>query len=349
MSCGTVSLLMPDINIRIVTDADAIEFEQWEKFVYDHLQGNIFQTPQMYSTFRAASNYKPVAIACYEADSIVGILLAVVQKEYKGVLGKLSARSIIWGGPLVSNNGIHVLEAIMNEYAQTIKKQAIYTQIRNIFTMAWAKEKLQKLGYKYEDHLDILIDLDKPVEVLWKALHPTRRKQIDRGYRRGVEFYFVQKPDEAVLSECYALIASLYKRIKLPFPKKEFFINSYYNLDKRIGLFVLKYQNTIIGCRFVLFYKKMIYDWYAGSDDEFLDKYPNDILPWEVMKWGAENGYKVFDFGGAGKPGVPYGVRDHKMKYGGELVNFGRYQKNHKPLIMNIAKIGFRLWQLLKK
>jgi len=346
---GIVNLSTPDMNRRIITDADVIDRKQWEQFVHNHPHGNIFQTPQMYTVYGTTKNYQPFVVACYENGSMAGVLLAVIQKEYKRILGKLSARSIIWGGPLVRSNDIHVFEAIMNEYDQTIKKQAIYTHIRNIFPMDWAKEVFNKFGYETESHLDILIDLDKPVEELWKELHPTRRKQIDRGYRRGVDFYYIQKPDKTILSECYELIALLYKRIKLPFPNKEFFLNSYFNLNERIGLFILKNQTKIIGCRFVLLYKKLIYDWYAGSDDEFLDKYPNDILPWEVMKWGAKNGYQIFDFGGAGKPGVPYGVRDFKMKFGGNLVNYGRFKKIHNSLIYFPAVLGFWFWKLIKR
>lgn len=219
-NCGTVNLSTSDMNIKIVTDATAIDRVKWERFVYDHPEGNAFQTPQMYAVYNATKNYRPIVVAGYEGNLMVGILLAVLQKEYQGILGKLSARSIIWGGPLVRNNDIHVFETIMNDYNQIIKKQAIYTQIRNLFTKDWIKTIMKKLGYIYEDHLDILIDLEKPIEVLWKELHPTRRKQIDRGYRRGVNFCFIQNPDDAILAECYELIVSLYKRIKLPFQIK---------------------------------------------------------------------------------------------------------------------------------
>jgi len=337
------------MSFRILSNAADIDREQWEKFVLNHPQGNIFQTPQMYSVYDMTNNFQPVVVACFENGSMAGVLLALIQREFKGIIGKLSARSIIWGGPLARDNDINILAALMNEYNRTIKKQALYSQIRNIFPMDWAKEALEKNGYKNEDHLDILIELDKPVEMLWREIHPTRRKQIDRGYRRGIDFNFIQKPDGAILSECYELIAIVYNKIKLPFPNKDLFLNSYLNLNERIGLFILKYHDKIVGCRFVLLYKKLIYDWYAGSDDEYLDKYPNDILPWEVIKWGANKGYSIFDFGGAGKPGVPYGVRDYKLKFGGKVVNYGRMQKIHNSLLYFAAVCGFWFWKLMKK
>ena len=40
--------------------------------------------------------------------------------------------------------------------------------------------------------------------------------------------------------------------------------------------------------------------------------------------WGAENGYRLCNFGGAGKRDEEYGVRDFKAKFGGELICFAR-------------------------
>ena len=66
------------------------------------------------------------------------------------------------------------------------------------------------------------------------------------------------------------------------------------------------------------------------------------------MRWGIVNGIKVFDWLGAGKPNKEYGVRDFKLEYGGKVVEFGRYEKIHKPFLMEIGKIGLKLWQKLK-
>ena len=98
----------------------------------------------------------------------------------------------------------------------------------------------------------------------------------------------------------------------------------------------------------ILCHKDRIYDWYAGSYREFYKYCPNDIITWEVLLWGKANGFKIFDFGGAGKPEIPYGVRDYKMKFGGELVQFGRYIKVHRKLLMALAKFGLKLYKKFK-
>jgi len=337
------------MSFRIVTDADAIEREQWERFVYAHPQGNVFQTPQMYAAYVATKNYQPIVLAGYKGDSLVGILLAVVQKEYKGFLGKLSARSIIWGGPLVRDNDIGILQDLMNEYNRIVKYKAIYTQIRNIYIMDWAKNDFKKLGYNYEEHLNIFIDLNKSEDELWKEVHSKRKNEIRRATKEGTSFIEFSNCD--ALKKSWPVLKDVYQRAKLPLPDISLFQNI---LAREGGSSILKIfaalnNGQCIGVLLALCWRERVINWYAGAFQKDLSKYPNDLLPWEVILWAKRNGYKIFDFGGAGKPGIPYGVRDFKLKFGGELVNFGRFQKTHKPITMNVAKLGFRLWQLLKK
>ena len=76
------------------------------------------------------------------------------------------------------------------------------------------------------------------------------------------------------------------------------------NSNSKLIIFCAYYEGEIIGCMLALAFKDKIYDFYAGSIKKFYNKYPNDLIPWEVFIWGKENGYRVFDFGGAGKPNV---------------------------------------------
>lgn len=86
-------------NYKIVTELDR---NQWSEFVYNHPNGNIFQTPEMYEVYKNTKNYEPILLAVVnEGNEILGTLLAAIQREYRGMLGDLTARSIIWGDPLV--------------------------------------------------------------------------------------------------------------------------------------------------------------------------------------------------------------------------------------------------------
>jgi len=56
------------------------------------------------------------------------------------------------------------------------------------------------------------------------------------------------------------------------------------------------------------------------------------------LKDGAAKGYKSFDFGGAGSPHEEYGVREFKRRFGGDLVNYGRYMNVHNKILFYLAK-----------
>lgn len=85
----------------------------------------------------------------------------------------------------------------------------------------------------------------------------------------------------------------------------------------------------------------MVYDWYAGSV-EGID-YVDEILVWHILKENAGK-YKFFDFGGADHPAKPYGAKEFKRSFGGQEVNFGRYEKVHSSIKMSIARMGLKIY-----
>lgn len=91
-----------------------------------------------------------------------------------------------------------------------------------------------------------------------------------------------------------------------------------------------------------------MYDWYAGSDPKHYNLYPNDATVWEALKWGCINGFERFDFGGAGHPDKPYGVRDFKQKFGGELTNYGIFTRINQPVRYKILRISIEIYKNLK-
>lgn len=330
--------------MRIVQEIDR---HRWSDFVYHHPDGNIFQTPEMFEVYRNTLNYEPFFISVIDKrGEILAILLSVVQREYKGFVGQLTARSIVLGGPLVKDNNTEVLELLLMEYDKIAGEKAIYSQFRNLYDIGGFSDVFEGSGYTFRDHLDIIVDLTKPVDLLWRELHPTRRKQVKRAGRRGIRVEALE--DLGDLERFYLILLEVYKSARLPLAHRSMFEAAGKVLNSRgmIKYFVAMNDEIAIGVRFVLAYRDRLYDWYAGSLREYLNKYPNDILPWEVFKWGKEMGYKIFDFGGAGSPDRKYGVRDYKKKFGGRIVNYGRLEKIHRPLRFAVAKTGFKIWEI---
>jgi serine/alanine adding enzyme len=330
----------------------AFDRTKWVAFLANHPLGNIFHSPEIVDLYSATSKREPIVVACFnEAEEFEGILVAEIQREYNGILGDFTARAIVMGGPLVRDQKPEIAKLLIQEFDSVCKRKVVFSQFRNLWSTDELKTTFLFFNYAFEEHLNFIFNLNIGEANLWKNLHPTRRKQINRGLKREIIPLIQDELSQIDFDACLEILNLVYKDAKLPCPTKEYFENAYKVLSKSgyLKFAIVKFDHKIIGFRFFLSYSNMLYDWYAGSLSSHYDKYPNDILPWEVIKWGVTKKYNSFDFGGAGKPDVPYGVRDYKMKFGGELVNYGRFEKIHKPLIMEIAKIGFKVWKLFKR
>lgn len=336
------------INYKIISNPEELDKQQWSDFVFNHPYGNAFQTPEMYEIYKNTPLYEPIVVAALNNDKILGILQAVVQKEYPNPFGFISSRSIIWGAPLVIDNNQEVTELLLREYDKIAKKKTIYSQFRNFWEQNEEKGIFEKSGFQYEEHLNILIDLKKSEEELWKDIDSRKRTYINRTKKEGFEFFIIKELNQ--FSDCYYILKEVYSKAKLPLPPKEFFnrlINSS-NLLFSIVPFAIRYNDEIVAFFLGLCYRERVYEYYVGYKSDYSKKNPGDLLLWEIFKWGKQNGFTLFDFGGAGKPDIPYGVRDYKKKFGGEMVEFGRYEKVHHPFLFNIAKVGFKIWQKVK-
>lgn len=315
-----------------IVDYHSVTPEKWNSYVLRHLKGTIFQTTFYLSCHSREFNSDSFGFAAYDGDVIVGLVAGVILYNYCYPLSILTRRAIIEGGPISEDKFID--EQLIDAVTKYTRKRAVYTQFRNLWNMGAVCSVFQKLGYKYEPHLDILHDLTIEEECIIKNISKNKRGNVHKSLNKGVVF---READEAEWDVCIDLIFGTYKRVGLPCPSRAYFLNAFKSMSNCVKVFVADYKGIIIGTRVELCFKDLVYDWYAGADDNFKCYYPNDIMPYCILLWGKEKGYKTFDFGGAGRPDVPYGVRDHKMKFGGNFVEYGRFEKINHKLIYTIA------------
>ena len=87
-----------------------------------------------------------------------------------------------------------------------------------------------------------------------------------------------------------------------------------------------------------------VYEWFeCGRDVEYEKQYPSVMATYAGMAYAAEHGIARCDFMGAGVPGVPYGVRDFKERFGGKMVEHGRFLYIAKPILYRIGALGVKI------
>ena len=320
---------------------EQVNKEAWNKFVQENPRGNIFQTYEFYEIYTKTKRTEPLLMAIVDKDgNITAGLLAYIQHQKVKPLKFLTSRAIIQGGPIFIDK--NAFDMLMKHYDEIVKKKALFTQIRNIYDVSEIKLVLEDCGYTYEPHLNFLINLKQSENELWYKISKSKRKCINRVIN-DVPVTLVKD-----LSNVYPLLKETYKQVGLPLIDESHFIAAKEILGKNLRVYQAKFKDKVIGCRLILLYKDYAYDWYAGASTKNLDLYTNDVIVWSILKDIREK-YSIFDFGGAGHPDKPYGVREFKRRFGGDLVNYGRYERIYRPKSLKIVKKGYDLYKRYKR
>ena len=81
-----------------------------------------------------------------------------------------------------------------------------------------------------------------------------------------------------------------------------------------------------------------VYEWFeCGLNAECKDQYPSVMATWGGIQLAHQSGCTRYDMMGAGEPGVPYGVRDFKAEFGGQMVEHGRFLCVCKPMLYRLG------------
>ena len=330
----------------ITADPSAVQRSDWETWVSQHPEGTVFHSPGMYETYLGTENYEPVLLlAVNNETALTGVLLAVIQREPGLIMERLSARSVIFGGPLADD--LQTVRALLQKYREVIRGRVIYTQVRNFNVPGdKVKEIYRESGFVFEEHLNIRVDLSVSEAEFWKGIKQNRKAGINKARKQG--FSFRVTTDEQIIDPFYRLLGSTYGRTRLPYPDISFFRSMSRNFQSEFKWFVLEKDSSpgIILAAFVS--KNTLYIFYPGIDQSpsFLRLRPVDLFYYEVMRWSMGNGITILDWMGAGKPDKEYGVRYFKQQYGGEIFSPGRFQAVHRPLLMLIGQTGVKVLKL---
>jgi lipid II:glycine glycyltransferase (peptidoglycan interpeptide bridge formation enzyme) len=332
---------------------DNVPREKWDKYVLAHPNGNIFHTPEMFDVYKATKNYAPSSVFVIEKKkgNIVSLLSNVRVTICDGVLSRLTGRSIFYGGVLVNEGGVgaEALVLGLKFHDNGVKRRVLFSEVRNRDDSSDHRLVLEKNGYMYNDDLTYIIDLEIGKEKIFQAFGTDKKKNIRKAEKKGIIVREMEHVEQ--VSVFYNIIKDVYKRKRVPLADISLFENSFKVLSEKgmFKIFLAQLGDRPIAGKAVLFFKDRALAWYGGGFEEFLTLHPNEMLTWYVIGWADRNGFREFDLGGAGKPGESYGVRDYKERFGGELVNYGRYMKVYSPALLKIANIGYQIYRKFSK
>ena len=343
--------------------------EGWQLLVEQSPYATFFQTEKAYDFYRSQSYLDTFALAVVENNQVTGVAVGYIQSE-KGIKSYFSKRAIIMGGLLLDTG---ISNEALSELLQAIKlrtNKAIYVEIRNHHDYGAFAPVFTQNGFDYQPHLNVKITCDTWQDAL-NRMDTNRRRvlmNLDEWYNPSIgesqdlmvhqlcdsvsakrtiasphhgiteSPYYCYATTTEQVRQYYALLRQHYKtKVRKPLFPYAFFESL---VTSQTGKLLLLYtaDKLIGGMVQVELPGNVVYDYYACALDEaYKELSPSVLLYGITMQQAINDGVKVFDTMGAGKPDVPYGVRDFKLRFGGTLVQEGRFLLLHRPFLYKMG------------
>jgi len=328
--------------MRLLADISSIDRQQWSSLVARSPVASIFQTPEMSDFFAETGLFETVVLGVEENGLLMGVVVALILGEGKGLKKRLSSRAIINGGPLLDEGTSNeALAMLLKATIRELKRRCVYIESRNFNDYSSWKAVFETCGFSYLPHYNFHIDTTSR-ELMENNMGKSCKRNVKNSLREGAEATESSSPEE--MKAFYGMLANLYKeKVKRPLFPESFFQQL---LEMPFAhLVVVKCQGEMAGGTLCLELKgRVVYEWFVcGRDKEWRNVHPSELATYSAMCLAVEHGCCRYDMMGAGEPGKSYGVRDHKAHFGGTLVEHGRFLHRCKPLVYWAGKMVIKI------
>ena len=352
-----------------------IKREQWRKLLEVSPTASWFQSPEAYDFYISIPQIMTAFVVAVTRDTssqtssknsesctqrgndisedLKGVCVGYITRDKSPVKQFFTRRAIIYGGPLLSDD---ITDEELRELLIAVSRQPsissrqlfevstpIYIETRNFSDFSHWRNVFEECCFSFLPHYDMFIDCSDR-DIMRSKIYDGKMRQIRKAEAEGVEIFEATTEEE--INEFYSLLKRLYKKkVRTPLFDLEFF-TTFVSQKRGVLLLVKKpsaisdKQSIIIGGMLCpILNGKIIYEWYVVGPA---------IVTWAAMDYANRHNIPIFDLMGAGEPDVPYGVRDFKLQFGGELKEYGRFLKINNKLWYSIGKLGVKCYKRIK-
>lgn len=336
------------IDVAILSSAD----DKWNDRLKQVPEGHLYQTSWWADYIKSYIKADPFFIvAKNEPGEIVGQLLLFkegfaqrlfFEKPFATLTVKLLKRIFPrynWlYGPVIfdKTNEKEILSAILkylekNVFSARSKVKDVNSAFQGNFNGELVNEIFAKLGYTAKPWATFLVDLKRDQDVLWANLKKTGRKAVQRCEEQNIIVKRIR--DEKELHEYYDLLFEAKTRLGY---KVTSFANNIKQIWKHlrpinaIEVFLAYHNNKPVSGLIVHSFNGIINEMGVAHSNYAVENkiYAQDLIKWEIIKWGHEQGHRIYDLTGVNPNPQSFkekGIYQFKEKWGGNILLYSNY------------------------
>jgi lipid II:glycine glycyltransferase (peptidoglycan interpeptide bridge formation enzyme) len=159
------------------------------------------------------------------------------------------------------------------------------------------------------------VPLSEHAEDVWPGLQKQVQQKVRKSQKEGVRVRVAEKREDVLLY--YNLhLQTRSKKHGMPSQSRKYFSTLWdtFAASGNLRLLLAEYEGRTIAGTIIFVFGTTIHSAYAASDENYLKLAPNNLLYWDIITWGCEQGYKTFELGRTARDNE--GLMDFKRRWG---------------------------------
>jgi FemAB-related protein (PEP-CTERM system-associated) len=163
-------------------------------------------------------------------------------------------------------------------------------------------------SFKRKDgHVTFIREIEASEDTNLARIPRKQRRMIRQAQKFGLRAFM----GDDRLRECYLVYAESLRNLGTPVYGFRYFQDLKKTFGDQCRVLLVESKGKVIAGVLSFFYKDQVLPYYGGSLSEHRNLAPNDFMYWELMRFGATNGYKTFDFGRSKKDTGSFAFKRH--------------------------------------
>jgi FemAB-related protein (PEP-CTERM system-associated) len=277
-----------DLTVSELSDT-SVSCVEWDHYVRLHACGSPFHVTAWQRQIQKTFGHEPhhlVARAGAEGP-IVGILPLFLVRSW--IFGRMliSTPQAAYGGALADS------EAAYDGLLARARVIADRNRVRFVELRNFRNELASETLLTKDLYVTFRQELSPDPQRNMAAIPRKTRAEIREGIRNGLEF----RADEIGVDGFFAIYSRNVRDLGTPVFSKRLFANGMREFGHDSRIFSVHWKGRPVAAVWTLFYKDEVFPYYGGSIRSFNHLAVNNFMYWMLIKYGCENGYRVFDFG----------------------------------------------------
>ena len=273
--------------------------QAWDTYVLQHPQATFFHLLGWQQVIGQSFRYRAFPCVARRNGRLCGVLPLALIRTLPFGRALVSAPQAVYGG-VCADDAAASQAHVERAKALATDMKVRYLELRNCLPCHDLPTKDLYVTFRRE----IFNDSEKNMA----AIPRKQRRMIRQGDKHGL---IARLGGQELLSGFYQVYSHSVRHHGTPVFAQRFFANLLHEFGDACRILAVFRQDQMIAGVLTFFFRDQVLPYYGGALREGLRYAVNDFMYWNLLCHGAEEGYRIFDFGRSKRGTGSYDFKRH--------------------------------------